>query len=195
VTYIVRGEYDGEGYALTDYTASIPTRFRGLLERGLGLRSEMTGETLGTGGPLLGNDFIDENCYVNLYAYQEEGFYADLDQHADGSMTALLYDYETLDSNGLPTMIEIELPPCVPERERVTPPELGEPEILTCTVGDACILTLEGVPPDFTILSPLYVNPLTLEVDIAVGSGTYAGAAVWYENGEEKTKPFIIELV
>jgi|GEM_PF-2950780 len=196
--YIVSGEYQGAKYSLSDYQANIKTGFRPLLEKGLGLRASMSGTTptgsggSGTAAPSVGEEFIDKNCYVNLYAYQDEGIYADLTQRMDGTMQATFYDYDHLDSQGMPGRVTVELPPCIPA-ETPTPPQILDPITVNCQANNPCSLALPStLPEDVTIIGSVYVNPLTYEIDTTV-AGTYTAVAYGYTaSGEEIQQPIII---
>ncbi|MFH0978885.1 MAG: hypothetical protein V1837_06325 [Candidatus Woesearchaeota archaeon] len=71
-----------------------------------------------------GTEFIDENCYVNLYAYEDQGWYTDLTVNDDGTMIAYFYDYndynQGLTSEPPKPIIVDNIPKCSPKGETAT---------------------------------------------------------------------------
>ncbi len=111
VRYASSGEYEGKEYVLDEHAAQVPTDIRAGLERAIDLRRSLQGEELlysQRGTPL-----VDQHCNVDLYAYESDGWYADLVKNDDGSMTVFLYDYNEFENEGdYPPPLKVDLPPC-----------------------------------------------------------------------------------
>ncbi len=121
-TYATQGTYDGKMYTLKDYTGSAPSNLKPMIDRALSIKQALSGATGATGGTFTpDSSFIDPtDCSVDLYAYEDQGIYADLTVNDDGTMTAYFYDYNDY-LQGLtdtpPKPIVFDLPPCTPTAE------------------------------------------------------------------------------
>jgi len=111
VSYPVKGTYEGEPYTLNDFTAKVPTTVRPQMQRALNIPKAMQEKTFEPG-----RDFLNpDDCTVDLYAYEDQGIYADLIIKKDGTMVAYFYDYTGyLDgmTTEKPTPIIVDLPAC-----------------------------------------------------------------------------------
>jgi hypothetical protein len=208
--YGARGELDGKTYTLKAYDGAVPTQLRTMLERGFALSQALSGATpTGSGGKLdaaslaTAKEFIDDDCYVNLYAYEDQGIYADLLTHDDGTLTAYFFDYKNAKPGELPPSVSRDLPKCVPKN---TPSPQQTQNLValtpTCPSGSKtpCPINTKldttKLPEGFTIISALDINPLTLTLNasqyppgdyFAVAQGTDA-------NGVLVSQPFTITI-
>jgi hypothetical protein len=106
ITYPATGTVEGESYRLEAFAA--------VVETGLGrlaFRADAVFERLSGNLNEMGLKFINEQCDVDLYAFADEGVYADLVTKPDGSMIAYFYDYTKEVENTVP-MLAVELPAC-----------------------------------------------------------------------------------
>jgi hypothetical protein len=207
--YGAKGALDGKTFTLKAYDGTVPTQLRLMLERGFALSQALAGATpTGGGGQLdaaslaAAKEFIDDDCYVNLYAYEDQGIYADLLTHDDGTLTAYFFDYKNAQPGAPPTPIPVNLPQCVPKNTpspqqtpnlaALTPPPCASGSKTPCSIQ----LDTTKLPEGFTIISALDINPLTLTLDasqyppgdyFAVAQGTDA-------NGVIVSQPFTITI-
>ena len=123
VTYAAKGTFEEQSYQLQDYSASAATRLRETLDSGFALQQALSGTLDNTGGPgsadyealAAAKSFIDDDCYVDLHAYEDQGIYADMFVHDDDTMTALFYNYKDWkQGDPSPEPVVIDLPACVP---------------------------------------------------------------------------------
>ncbi len=119
-TYVAQGTYNGKTYMLKDYTGSAPSSLKPMIDRALSIKQALSGATAG-GTFTPDSRFIDPtDCTVDLYAYEDQGIYSDLNINDDGTMTAYFYDYNDY-LQGLtdtpPKPIVVDLPPCTPTAE------------------------------------------------------------------------------
>lgn len=125
-TYTVKGEYNKKKYTLDEYKGSAPTDLKAVIDRAMTVRNSILNRVSGSKGNgafTPGTEYLDENCYVDLYAYEDQGIYSDLAVNDDGTMTAYFYDYNdylkglTLDP---PKPIKVDLPACTPANKEAT---------------------------------------------------------------------------
>ena len=207
--YAATGSFNSYTYTLQAYDGAVATQLQPMLLRGFAIQQALAGTTpTGTGGSQLdaasladAKAFIDDDCNVDLYAFEDQGIYADLLTHDDGTMTALLYDYKNLDQSGQPGMYSVNLQACTPKNTATAPQpqELAAPSTpLPCSSKDtACPIKLDTTLPEgFTIISALDINPLTLTLDASqYPAGDYFAVAQGTDaNGVAISQPFTVHI-
>jgi hypothetical protein len=123
--YSVVGTYNDKNYPLASFQTNVPSDLGHVIATAGTVRKALLSPEARTApssdNPTLAElarTLFDDECRFNLYALEDQGWYADLVTLDDGKMNLYLYNYnDYLDgkTSEEPTPIPVDLPPCVPK--------------------------------------------------------------------------------